>query len=193
MLPGMSPSGSLFNTNGPSPMGEFDIAQFVSAISSQMPRVQDASPQGASSSNTGPSPQTGDTNGPKKADKGKIVKVSWFRPHGITAIAPGMSIRVTKLTTGLKQYTLKVRVETPRETWQRDPHNIPQPSGAPMEEVIGPDGIPPVHIMLELVSVFMVHFGSQFPCIDRRDLEAKIHARTGSSFLLNSIAGIAAR
>lgn len=55
-----------------------------------MPRVQDASPQGASSSNTGPSPQTGDT-GKVKGDKGKIVKVSWFRPHGITAIAPGKS------------------------------------------------------------------------------------------------------
>ena len=88
MLPTMSPSGSLFNTNGVSPMAEFDIAQFVSAISSQMPRVQDASPQGASSSNTGPSPQTGET-GKAKGDKGKIVKVSWFRPHGITAIAPG--------------------------------------------------------------------------------------------------------
>jgi hypothetical protein len=62
-----------------------------------------------------------------------------------------------------------------------------------MEEVIGADGIPPVHIMLELVSVFMIHFGAQFPCIDRRDLESKIHSRTGSSFLLNSIAGIAAR
>jgi hypothetical protein len=94
---------------------------------------------------------------------------------------------------GLKQYTLKVRVETPQETWRRDPHNLPQQSGEPMEEVIGPDGIPPVHIMLELVSVFMIHFGSQFPCIDRRDLEAKIRYRTGSSFLLNSIAGIAAR
>jgi hypothetical protein len=78
------------NTNGVSPMAEFDIAQFVSAISSQMPRVQDASPQGASSSNTGPSPQTGDLNSKGKTDKGKIVKVSWFRPHGITAIAPGM-------------------------------------------------------------------------------------------------------
>lgn len=90
MLPNMSPSGSLFNTNnGVSPMAEFDIAQFVSAISSQMPRVQDASPQGASSSNTGPSPQTGDQNTKGKAEKGKIVKVSWFRPHGITAIAPG--------------------------------------------------------------------------------------------------------
>jgi hypothetical protein len=90
MLPNMSPSGSLFNTNnGVSPMAEFDIAQFVSAISSQMPRVQDASPQGASSSNTGPSPQTGDPNTKGNADKGKIVKVSWFRPHGITAIAPG--------------------------------------------------------------------------------------------------------
>ena len=98
-----------------------------------------------------------------------------------------------ELTPGLKQYTLKVRVETPQETWQRDPHNLPQQSGEPMEEVIGADGIPPVHIMLELVSVFMIHFGAQFPCIDRRDLESKIHSRTGSSFLLNSIAGIAAR
>ena len=98
-----------------------------------------------------------------------------------------------KLIAGLKQYTLKVRVETPQETWRRDPHNLPQQSGEPIEEVIGPDGIPPVHIMLELVSVFMIHFGAQFPCIDRRDLEAKIRYRTGSSFLLNSIAGIAAR
>lgn len=79
-------------------MGEFDIAQFVSAISSQMPRVQDASPQGGSS-NTGPSPQTGDTNGGHakghSGDKGKIVKVSWFRPHGITAIAPGQYLSTT--------------------------------------------------------------------------------------------------
>lgn len=62
-----------------------------------------------------------------------------------------------------------------------------------MEEVIGADGIPTSHVMMELISVFMVHFGSQFPCIDRRDLEAKVHARTGSSFLLNCIAGISAR
>lgn len=107
MLPGISPNGSNFlNPNGVSPMGEFDIAQFVSAISSQMPRVQDASPQ-AASSNTGPSPQTGETNGGHvkvhSGDKGKIVKVSWFRPHGITAIAPGESslpgsmIKVTKM------------------------------------------------------------------------------------------------
>lgn len=205
ILPGISPSNSSFlNPNGVSPMGEFDIAQFVSAISSQMPRVQDASPQ-AGSSNTGPSPQTGDSTGGHKAksgDKGgKIVKVSWFRPHGITAIAPGtfsfpvsLPVRKSQLTIlGLKQYTLKVRVETPQETWRRDPHNLPKQSGEPMEEVIAPDGIPPAHIMMELISVFMIHFGSQFPCIDRRDLESKVHARTGSSFLLNSIAGIAAR
>ena len=109
---------------------------------------------------------------------------------------PLLQVRIlcrAELTPGLKQYTLKVRVETPQETWQRDPHNLPQQSGEPMEEVIGADGIPPVHIMPELVSVFMIHFGAQFPCIDRRDLESKIHSRTGSSFLLNSIAGIAAR
>lgn len=39
----------------------------------------------------------------------------------------------------------------------------------------------------------MVHFGCQFPFLVRQALDAKIEARTGSVFLLNAIAGIAAR
>ena len=130
--------------------------------------------------------------------KARPTRARLSKSAGLGHMESQPSLRVCRsssaqLIPGLKQYTLKVRVETPQETWRRDPHNLPQQSGEPIEEVIGPDGIPPVHIMLELVSVFMIHFGAQFPCIDRRDLEQKIRFRTGSSFLLNSIAGIAAR
>lgn len=59
--------------------------------------------------------------------------------------------------------------------------------------MISPDGRPNASIMRHLLDVFMVHFGCQFPFLDRQSLDAKIEARTGSVFLLNSIAAIAAR
>jgi hypothetical protein len=118
-----------------------------------------------------------------KREEGKTVKVSWWRPHGQTAIAPG-----------LKKITLKVRVNTPQDTWQKaSPQvTVPGPGDTP-QELITTDGMPSVIIMRHLLDVFMTHFGSQFPFIDRTDLEAKIDARTGSVFLLLSIAAIAAR
>jgi hypothetical protein len=61
------------------------------------------------------------------------------------------------------------------------------------QEVIAPDGAPSTAIMRHLLDVFMVHFGCQYPFLDRSSLEAKIESRTGSTFLLNSIAAIAAR
>jgi hypothetical protein len=39
----------------------------------------------------------------------------------------------------------------------------------------------------------MVHFGCQYPFLDRTTLDGKIESRMGSVFLLNSIAAIAAR
>jgi hypothetical protein len=53
--------------------------------------------------------------------------------------------------------------------------------------------MPTTPIMRHLLDVFLVHFGSQFPFLDRQSLEAKIDARTGSVFLMNCIAAIAAR
>lgn len=104
---------------------------------------------------------------------------------------------------GLKRITLKVRVDNPQATWRP---SLPESSlgglGAPgigsgptipVDDVIAPDGMPTTPIMRHLLDVFMTHFGCQFPFVDRQDLESKIEERTGSVFLLNSIAAMAAR
>ena len=95
---------------------------------------------------------------------------------------------------GLKRITLKVRVDNPQDAWRnysprpavQGPNDLPQ-------EVISTDGAPSTPIMRHLLDVFMVHFGCQFPGLDRVALESKIESRTGSTFLLLSIAAIAAR
>jgi len=69
---------------------------------------------------------------------------------------------------------------------------ITGPNDAPLE-VIAPDGAPSTSIMKHLLDVFLVHFGGQYPALDRDTLEKKIESRTGSTFLLLSIAAIAAR
>jgi hypothetical protein len=47
--------------------------------------------------------------------------------------------------------------------------------------------------MHHLLDVFFIHFGCQFPFLDHTELEAQVDAGTGSAFLFNTIAGIAAR
>jgi len=47
--------------------------------------------------------------------------------------------------------------------------------------------------MRHLLDVFFIHFGCQFPFLDQAELEAQVDAGTGSAFLFNAIAGIAAR
>jgi hypothetical protein len=47
--------------------------------------------------------------------------------------------------------------------------------------------------MHHLLDIFFIHFGCQFPFLDRSELEAQVDAGTGSAFLFNAIAGIAAR
>jgi hypothetical protein len=47
--------------------------------------------------------------------------------------------------------------------------------------------------MHHLLDVFFIHFGCQFPFLDQTELEAQVDAGTGSAFLFNAIAGIAAR
>ncbi|CAK9784515.1 hypothetical protein CC85DRAFT_326061 [Cutaneotrichosporon oleaginosum] len=147
-----------------------DPAQFVWAVSSRLPTVEDASPADGS---TGPSP---------RREPERLVKVSWWRPHGKTAIAPG-----------LKRYTLKVRVHTPRESWEKGSPAVTIGTGEVAQELIAPDGAPSTPVMQHLLDIFATHFGCQFPFVDRADLETKIESRTASVFLLLSIAAIAAR
>ena len=78
-----------------------DPAQFIWAVSSRLPTVEESSPNDEQrSSVSGPSPKIGDPNGngAKRSNRPfrkttspqeKIVKVTWWRPHGQTAIAPG--------------------------------------------------------------------------------------------------------
>ena len=55
------------------------------------------------------------------------------------------------------------------------------------------DGTPEPSIMKHLLDLFMLHFGCQFPSIDKDDIISKIDANEGNVFLLDCIAGVAAR
>ena len=185
------------NGNGYGNQPSMDPAQFIWAVSSRLPTVEESSPFDFASAGSGPSPKI--TSGGKKlkGEEGKIVKVTWWRPHGQTAIAPGrytVSHMCVALIAGLKRITLKVRVDSPQDPWRNySPRPLVQSASDVNTEVIAPDGAPSTAIMRHLLDVFMVHFGCQYPFLDRPSLEAKIESRTGSTFLLNSIAAIAAR
>lgn len=53
--------------------------------------------------------------------------------------------------------------------------------------------MPTPPIMRHLLEVFFVHFGSQFPFLNQAELDEQVEAGTGSAFLFNAIAAIAAR
>lgn len=68
-----------------------DPAQFIWAVSSQLPQVEESSPyeEKGSTNSTGPSPNMGDMGTTRKgkgkdtaADGSKLVKITWWRPHG---------------------------------------------------------------------------------------------------------------
>jgi hypothetical protein len=100
----LPPTGMQFDnpfvSSSPFP-SSVDPAQFIWAVSSRLPTVEEASPNDERSSVSGPSPTMGEIGQPrsstrltkdssKKTGDGKLVKVTWWRPHGQTAIAPGM-------------------------------------------------------------------------------------------------------
>jgi len=91
--------------------------------------------------------------------------------------------------TGLKKITLKVRVAESASLWKPP---ASQRNDNP-QQVIGPSGLPNPTIMRHLLDVFFIHFGCQFPFLDQTELESQVDAGTGSAFLFNAIAGIAAR
>jgi hypothetical protein len=66
-----------------------DPAQFIWAVSSRLPTVEESSPFDFASAGSGPSPKVNAGGKKLKGEEGKIVKVTWWRPHGQTAIAPG--------------------------------------------------------------------------------------------------------
>jgi len=47
--------------------------------------------------------------------------------------------------------------------------------------------------MRHLLDLFFIHFGCQFPFLDKMELESQVDSGTGSAFLFHAIAGIAAR
>ncbi|BEI95017.1 uncharacterized protein CcaverHIS019_0705980 [Cutaneotrichosporon cavernicola] len=127
----------------------FDPTQFILAMSSQLPTVEcDVSP-----------------SAPLSPSDGKVVRITWWRPHGPTAIAPG-----------LKRLSLKVRVAP------SSPAHLPSPMG--MGD-IGVDGMPSPPLMAHLLQVFNEHFGCQFPALKQ--------GPEGNVFLSNAIAATAAR
>jgi hypothetical protein len=80
------------NGNGFANQTSMDPAQFIWAVSSRLPTVEESSPFDFASAGSGPSPKVPSGGKKLKGEEGKIVKVTWWRPHGQTAIAPGKSI-----------------------------------------------------------------------------------------------------
>jgi hypothetical protein len=74
--------------NGYAP-SSLDPAQFIWAVSSRLPTVEESSPFDMHSTGSGPSPKIVGGKKLHRDEEGKIVKVTWWRPHGQTAIAPG--------------------------------------------------------------------------------------------------------
>jgi len=86
-----------FNCPSPFP-SSVDPAQFIWAVSSRLPTVEESSPNDERSTIAGPSPNVGADSMVKAkrpsrktttSPQEKIVKVTWWRPHGQTAITPG--------------------------------------------------------------------------------------------------------
>jgi hypothetical protein len=157
-----------------------DPAQFIYAVSSRLPTVEDASPE-RSAGDPSPAHSNTTSNPHTHSNMHKTVKVSWWRPHGQTAIAPG-----------LKKYTLRVRVPSPSPSVPAALVHAHVPSADAADELLGPNGPNPA-IMLHLLDMFVTHFGCQFPFVERAEVEKQIGGGTGSVFLLLAIAAIAAR
>ncbi|ORY23128.1 fungal-specific transcription factor domain-domain-containing protein [Naematelia encephala] len=188
-LPEFEPSA--FDSMPPDLLGR---SAFVMAMSSRLPTVEESStldetsPVGLTARGTRETPSqitpgtTSVTHLHKQEDKEKVVKLTWWRPHGQTAIAPG-----------LKRITLKVRVDSPRSTRSAASPMTVTSIGNDTMEVIGENGMPNPVIMSHLLDVFMEHFGCQFPCLNRAELDQSLASGTGSVFLFTCIAAIAAR
>lgn len=168
----------------------FDSPTFINAITSRLPVVEGGTFQGGGENGAIP---VFDLLGEGDLEKDpKIVKVTWFRPHGPTAIAPGTCTTplISDMFSGLKRLTLKVRVESPPATLNIATPGITHAEG-PQTQVY--EGMPPKHLMRHLIETFIQHFGCQFPSLEKETLEADLQGNTGSVFLFNCIAATASR
>jgi hypothetical protein len=101
--------GFVYGQAPPSNLGEtipydFDPTQFISALSSQLPQIEDESPfderVGTGSGGSGPTPDMGEQasrKGKERANDGegsKLVKVTWWRPHGAVSASSGYAGRL---------------------------------------------------------------------------------------------------
>lgn len=95
---------------------------------------------------------------------------------------------------GLKKITLKVRVTDSAAAFKTSsPHAAFSELDQIAQQVIDPNGMPSPPIMRHLLDVFFVHFGSQFPFLNKVEIDEAVETGTGSAFLLNAIAAVAAR
>jgi hypothetical protein len=87
------PSGNISNQFGQLTPSNLDPAQFIWAVSSQLPQVEESSPYDERSISTGPSPNVGE-KARRRREKGKevegskLVKITWWRPHGAVSAHP---------------------------------------------------------------------------------------------------------
>jgi hypothetical protein len=84
-IPG-SVYGQPSSSSGQELESSFDPAQFIWAVSSQLPQVEDVSPRDGRIALDGPSPNIGEvglSEGRQDGAEGsKLVKITWWRPHG---------------------------------------------------------------------------------------------------------------
>ncbi|ORX40132.1 hypothetical protein BD324DRAFT_260361 [Kockovaella imperatae] len=161
-----------------------DPQQLVWAFSSRLPSVEMSGL--SSTENTPPGqpvvhpPGKHDKQKPKADDQ--IVKITWWRPHGKTAIAPG-----------LRKITLKVKIDRQSTTSQNvSPINDLQDFD-PGIDIFEPNGMPVKPIMRHILQIFSTHYECCFPYLDSTSLLQQLETDTGSVFLFNSIAGFVAR
>ncbi|GFZ47717.1 hypothetical protein JCM24511_05464 [Saitozyma sp. JCM 24511] len=181
------PSGPLtFDPNDP-----FDPTQFILALSSQVPTVEatDASPvyaHGPQSLRAMPSSGSGRAGDRLELDAApRTVRITWWRPHGPTAIVPG-----------LKRVTIKVRVGPNVDAPSQEPLRLAGQGGTPKgrtEDLFDDRGLPRSDILVHLIDLFAQHFECQYPALDRHSLLRSAQEGSGSVFLLSCVAGMAAR
>ncbi|KII95648.1 hypothetical protein PLICRDRAFT_86996 [Plicaturopsis crispa FD-325 SS-3] len=110
------------------------------------------------------------------SDESKLVSVTWFRPHGPTAIAPG-----------LKRVTLKLRRHA-----QTAPGCAPG-WAAPPAEILTAAGLPSPAILPHLLDLFFKHMQCFFPSLDRSVVDRELEEGTANALLINCMAAVAAR
>ncbi|KIY44030.1 hypothetical protein FISHEDRAFT_77944 [Fistulina hepatica ATCC 64428] len=112
---------------------------------------------------------------PEPLDEPEILRVTWFRPLGPTAIAPG-----------LKRFTLKVRRHARGNQGADATH-------APRSQLFTAEGLPSPVILSHLLDLFFEHLHCMFPFFERPILDRQIADGSASALLLNSICAITAR